>query len=277
MQLPEDFQFSASSLQDFEDCRYRFFLRYVQQVAWPAVQSEPALESERRMLLGERFHQLAQSFFLGVPAEALSSQSMQHELAGWWSSFLENIVPALPPDPSHRYAEYRLSAQLQGRRLQAKLDLLCRFPDKSWRIFDWKTSPRRPARAWLKQRLQTRLYPYLVMRLLQAGEHSVVLSPEQLSMTYWYPALPEQPETFQYSASQYALDAEYFSGLMAVIDGLEPGEFFKTDRLEECRFCVYRSLCERGIQAGDASAYLDDVQAESGTMVDFDQVTEIVF
>ena len=45
--LPEGFRFSQSSLQDYVDCRRRFQLRYLQNLAWPALQSEPALENER--------------------------------------------------------------------------------------------------------------------------------------------------------------------------------------------------------------------------------------
>ena len=56
--LPPNFQFSQGSLQDFVDCRRRFQLRYIQGVAWPALQTEPAMENERSMQQGARFHHL---------------------------------------------------------------------------------------------------------------------------------------------------------------------------------------------------------------------------
>jgi hypothetical protein len=67
MRLPADFRFSPSSLQDYVDCPRRFLLRHVQQVAWPALVAEPALENERRMRLGAAFHRLVRQHFLGIP------------------------------------------------------------------------------------------------------------------------------------------------------------------------------------------------------------------
>ncbi len=40
MALPSDFQFSQSSLQDYVDCPWRFYLRYIRQLAWPAIVAE---------------------------------------------------------------------------------------------------------------------------------------------------------------------------------------------------------------------------------------------
>ena len=39
--LPDDFQFSASSLQDFVDCPSRFYLRSIRGLRYPAPESEP--------------------------------------------------------------------------------------------------------------------------------------------------------------------------------------------------------------------------------------------
>ena len=58
--LPVPFTFSQSSLQDYRDCERRFYLRYIEQLAWPAVDSEPVLENERRKAAGEIFHRLVQ-------------------------------------------------------------------------------------------------------------------------------------------------------------------------------------------------------------------------
>lgn len=277
MTIPDGFQYSASSLQDYEDCRYRFWLRYLNDVAWPAVQSEPALENERRMLLGERFHQLAQAYFSGVPADVIAAPIQDDELAGWWGSFLDRIPAVLPSDPAQCLPEIRLSAVLHSRRLQAKLDLLCRYPDEGFRIYDWKTGPFHPPRNWLKQRLQTRLYPYLLVRAGAALNSGQAIPPEKVSMTYWYPAFPDQPETFQYSQLQYDMDGEFLEGLLASIEQMEPSDFTKTERIESCRFCVYRSLCDRGTAAGDASSSPDELQEEQEPSIDFDQIGEIAF
>ena len=47
-ELPGSFIFSQSSLQYYFDCPRRFQLRYIEHLAWPAVETEPVLENERR-------------------------------------------------------------------------------------------------------------------------------------------------------------------------------------------------------------------------------------
>jgi len=278
MEIPDGFQFSSSSLQDFEDCRYRFWLRYLRQVAWPAVQSEPALESERRMQLGGRFHQLAQAYFSGVPAVELSTTIPDGELAMWWTNFQDRIPGTIPqPLAGDRSAEILLSAALKGHRLLAKLDFICKFPDGSWRIYDWKTNLKRPSRSWLQKSLQTRLYPFLLVRASTAVNRGQEIPAGQVSMTYWFPAFPDQPETFEYSHPQYEMDEAYLSGLITVIESLDESGFVKTDRLETCRFCVYRSLCDRGVTAGEAAEAFDELQEEPELSFDFDQIVEISF
>lgn len=39
--LPDTFAFSQSSLQAFADCARRFWLAYVQQLPWPAIEAAP--------------------------------------------------------------------------------------------------------------------------------------------------------------------------------------------------------------------------------------------
>lgn len=276
--LPEGFQFSPSSLQDFVDCRYRFWLRYVKGVDWPALQSEPALESERRLQLGMRFHQLAQAYFCGVPAEDLETLLEPGELSVWWASLQERVPAMLPPPGAGAvYAELQLSAPLADCRLTSKLDLACRFPDGHWIIFDWKTSQKMPARSWLEKSLQTRLYPYLLVRAGQALNQGEELSPEQVRMLYWFPAYPDQPQTFAYSAARFRMDEDHLSGLLATIKSLDEDEYVKTEQLERCRFCVYRSLCDRGVAAGSAAEFLEETPDAAELRLDFEQIAEIGF
>ena len=60
---------SQSSLQDYNDCPRRFELRYLQRLAYPAIETEPALENEKHQREGEQFHRLVQQYFIGIPAE----------------------------------------------------------------------------------------------------------------------------------------------------------------------------------------------------------------
>ena len=71
-QLPDTFAFSQSSLQAYEDCARRFWLAYVQQLPWPAVEAAPVQDYERLMRLGANFHLLIQRAEIGIDADQLA-------------------------------------------------------------------------------------------------------------------------------------------------------------------------------------------------------------
>jgi hypothetical protein len=61
--------------------------------------------------------------------------------------------------------------------------------------------------------------------------------------------------------------------LVAEIEGRGEEIWPLTDDERKCRFCTYRSLCERGIAAGVAE--LDEVEAELD--VDLSNIDEIAY
>ena len=71
MPLPGNFHFSQNNLQDFVDCARRFELRHLLKLAWPAPQTEPVLQAEQDMLLGNQFHHLIHQHQIGLAAETL--------------------------------------------------------------------------------------------------------------------------------------------------------------------------------------------------------------
>ena len=85
IQLPT---LSQTSLQDYNDCPRRFELRYIQQLAYPAIETEPALENEKHQKEGEYFHRLAQQYFVGIPAEQISKRANTDNLQRWWENFI---------------------------------------------------------------------------------------------------------------------------------------------------------------------------------------------
>ena len=72
MVLSTEFQFNQANLQDYVDCRRRFQLRYLLQIAWPAIGIEPPLEHERLLRLGAAFHRMIHQHTLGVSEERLN-------------------------------------------------------------------------------------------------------------------------------------------------------------------------------------------------------------
>lgn len=278
MALPPDFLFSQASLQDFVECRRRFQLRYLLQLQWPAPEAEPAEELEQHMLAGATFHRLIHQHRLGIPPQQLQPDE-DGPLADWWAAYLASPPPDLP---ARQFPELALSVPLGNHRLIAKFDLLAVDPGRRAVIVDWKTG-RKQAPNWLQARLQTRVYRYV---LSQAGSHlndGAPLQPEQIRMVYWFAVDPEHPETLLYDDSAAAADGRYLVGLVDAIDTLGDDDFPKTEDARRCRFCPYRSLCNRGIEAGlraDEDAE-DEGEPEPefdwDRGVDFEQIAEIAF
>jgi hypothetical protein len=278
-QLLEGFLFSQSSLQDYADCPRRFQLRYIRRLAWPAVESEPALENERRQQDGQLFHRMVQQHRLGLPAERLAGLANTPDLQRWWEHYLAQDFGL---GSSREYVELTLSAPVEAAgknwRLLAKYDLVAVQPGERAIIFDWKTYGRRPRDERMAARLQTRVYRAL---LVQAGaqlNHGTAFLPEQVEMVYWYADFPSEPARFPYNEAQYLRDWSLLTKMIAEIaargSAETSGEFEMTEDEQDCAYCPYRSYCERGTTAGEGR----EAEAElGGTEISFEQVQEIEF
>jgi CRISPR/Cas system-associated exonuclease Cas4 (RecB family) len=265
------FTFSQSSLQDYADCPRRFQLRYIEQLTWPAVEMEPALENERRQQEGLLFHRLAQQRLLGLPEEKLARLANTPDLGRWWSNWQDFRSLA---DFGSLYPELTLSAPLGEHRLLATYDLVAVQPGPKACIYDWKTYRKRPRDEWMAARLQTRVYRAL---LIQAGAHlnnGQSFAPEQVEMIYWYADFPAEPARFPYTATQYRRDWDALSALATEIAARR--DFPLAADEAKCAYCPYRSYCNRGAQAGQA----DDREAETeleSIELNFEQIQEIEF
>ena len=138
-----------------------------------------------------------------------------------------------------------------------------------------------PVAALLASRLQTRVYAYL---LVEAGAYlngGHPLAPEQVEMIYWFANYPDQPERFVYNADLHRENADYLAALVDEMEQLAASDEIwpLTPATDRCRFCVYRSLCDRGQRAGQ----LDELDGETedgidlDVDVDFEQVAEIAY
>jgi CRISPR/Cas system-associated exonuclease Cas4 (RecB family) len=296
MTLPINFRFSQASLSDYLDCPRRFQLRYLLEQAWPAVESEPLLERERLAELGRRFHKLIQQHVEGLSIEALTESISEPELVRWWQRYLDSLNTTLSDLPQKRRAEVAMSipistmplrsehpstssslrsesaqdatvlrsaqdastpAVMGGYRLAAHFDLIASDDERAV-IVDWKTEQRRSTREQLMQRVQTRVYRY-VLTLAQQRP------PGTVSMIYWFAQYPDQPIALPYDAAQHADDHRFLIDVIAEIEALardsqpSPGsEWPKTPDERKCAYCVYRSLCNRGVHAGTSEPDEED-------------------
>ncbi len=271
MSLPERFQFTQSSLQDYLDCPRRFQLRYVLDQPWPAVASEPLLERERLADLGRRFHQMAQRHTVGVPVEQIAASVQDAELVKWWRNYL-NVPPSDLPS-SIRRAEVTLTTPLGAHRLSAKYDLLALDPGRRAVIVDWKTERKRPTRAQLAARMQTRVYRHVLVEAGAALNGGRPIQPEQVSLVYWFAEFPAEPEVLPYDSAQHAEDIAVLTSLVDEIAVRTEAEWPKTSEEMRCKYCTYRSLCNRGIAAGTS----DESDVERDLEIALAEVEEIAY
>ncbi len=269
--LPTPFTFSQSSLQDYSDCPRRFRLRYIEQLSWPAIESEPVVEFERRQQEGQLFHHLVQQHVLGLPADKLARLASSDSLRRWWRNYLS---ADLGIHGYAQHAEIALAAPFGEYRLVAKYDLVAIQNGKGI-IFDWKTFAHRPRPETLSARWQTHVYPAL---LVKAGSHlnnDETFDPNNVSMMYWLAEYPSEPVTFNYDVGLFKRDTSAIERLVEEISSTR--DFPLTDDERMCRFCVYRSHCDRGVAAANWSELEDDSAEPAAFDVNFEQIGEIEF
>jgi RecB family exonuclease len=248
LKRPPAFEFSQSSLEDYRTCPRRFYLRYIQQQQWPAPPAEPLSEVERAEELGRRFHRLMERHFLELP---FAPESLDSTLRAWWDAFQGNPPPL---NGTLFRPEVYTSIVLDGERLSATFDLLVDGSDDVT-IVDWKTAQKRPTRAQLDRRMQTIVYPFVLVeaapRLLGRS-----VAPEEVRLIYWFANLPNAIEIFHYSAERYAEDRRTLTTLISEI--LHADDFLMTEDVNRCRLCQYRSLDDRGRVAGSLDEAFED-------------------
>ena len=272
-ELSPSFTFSQSSLQDYFDCPRRFQLRYIEHLAWPAVETEPILENERRQQEGQLFHRMVQQHLVGLPVEKLTRLANSPDISRWWENYLGYKFEL---DGYSKYTELALTAPGGSHRLLAKYDLVAILPGRKAIIFDWKTYHKRPKDEWMAVRMQTRIYRAL---LVQAGAYlngGNPIQPGLVEMVYWYADFPSGPTRFPYNPTQYKRDWDALTGLINEIGNHR--DFPLTEDDKKCAYCPYRSYCNRGGKAGaldGSDAEMETAAAEFN--LNFEQIAEIEF
>lgn len=293
-------QFSQGSLQAYVDCQRLFQLRYLERLSWPAPEIEPSLENEHYLQRGSIFHNMAHQLFSGVPKERLAHLAAQDvRLNQWWINFID-YYPII--DGYTLYPEISLTTPIGEHRLVAKYDLIAvktspvhsinepasfgvqgEIENQAVFIFDWKTSRFRPKQSWQTARLQSRVYPYILVKAgakLLGSQH---LEPGRITMIYWFSKFPNQPMQFSYSKARFNEDEAFLLGVVEEINNIQSEEELpKTTIIKRCQYCVYRSLCDRGVSAGILAEFDPDIMAEGSLDdlsldIDFEQIAEIEF
>ena len=270
--LDRQFVFSQHSLADYDACARRFYLRFIARQAWPMVEDGPeglsAVERQAYLQRGKTLHRWIERRMLGLSAGADIAASADAELAVWWERFLATDLSALP---ARRTPELELACVVDGARLYARFDVLAVADDGRAVIVDWKTlrGQQPPPQAFFRDRLQTRVYLYALAAAGAPFNGGRPFDPAQLSMRYWLANFPERPWVdVPYSRADFEADGRRLAAMIAAIRA-RSGEaaFEKTERLQTCASCSYRTLCARGAAISveaeplDEDALLDETDA----------------
>ena len=274
MSLPDNFQFNQNNLQDYADCNRRFQLRHLLRQEWPAIQSEPFLRTEQLIELGQNFHRLVLQNQAGIPEDSITNTIQDPELSILWQNYKKNN-PALHDFQTK--AEFTLSIPFASYRLTARYDLLVLHPESKFVIYDWKTSHIQPKKDLMLNKMQSKVYPLVLS--LAGYPPAEPIHPGNIEMIYWYPYHPFSPISFSYSKEQQEKDQLNLENVITEIKNLREPVFPLTADISKCRFCNYRSLCERGDKAGnlDELEGIDGLPLDQDWDLDFEKIEEISF
>ena len=111
--INEHFVFSASNLQTFKTCRFKFSLRYIKKIPWPAQITLDSLEFEADREVGIRFHRLIHQYFLGFDISRLENHAMHDpdpRMIDWFHIFnikIYSIINAIFYKNIFRFCRYK--------------------------------------------------------------------------------------------------------------------------------------------------------------------------
>ena len=251
LHLPTPFIFSQSCLQDYHDCEKRFYLRYIEKLAWPTIEVEPALENEQKQIEGQKFHQLVHQHLLGIPIDKLNKQAATYPLSEWWQNYLSSDLQL---DENVLLPEIPLITNLGNHKITGKYDLIAIHNEKI-RIFDWKTYQKKPSESRMGLRYQTKVYCSLIVKTAPTLIKKHTFDPDKLEMVYWLANFPAQPIRLTYSETQYERDLQHLEKVITRI--AKQDEFNASEEEKKCQYCSYRSYCDRG---GIAGIWNDDIE-----------------
>ena len=278
MSIDPDFIFSANNLQDYVDCPRRFELKYLLKRDWPAEESQPVLEWEHELQLGTHFHQLVYQYLSGLPEEALIASINDTDVESWFRNFLAFYRQQ---EFSRIFPEFRVRVPLGAYQAVAVYDLLALTPDQRLVILDWKTAKNKPKLSKVSKRMQTVLYPYAALESASNFLPEVTLTAQSIQMTYVYVRhTADNTITFSNNDNQHTSNQMMLVRKVNEIAGLELSPFPKTKDEDLCKFCVYRSLCERGQNAGSLAELKAEPELDLDALLgglDFDAQDEIAF
>lgn len=245
---------SQSHLTQLENCPRRY-----QHVFFDALSTPSTYEQHTKTQWGSQFHLLMQQKALDLPIQAVCAADDQmvaslNALAKAAPGVFDHLSARSPSTFSQ--SEHRRTLAFNNYLLTVVYDLVVfsRQSDQGQsgnqskgHIFDWKTHQTPQKKAWLASDWQTRLYQFVLCETTD-------LTPDQISMTYWFVRLDES-ERSAMSVSTQSIPPKpssyQFDYDLAQHDQTRRDLLSLTDRLTEMRrlenfpkVAVEKGLCE---------------------------------
>ncbi|MEO1391506.1 MAG: PD-(D/E)XK nuclease family protein [Cyanobacteria bacterium J06634_5] len=228
--------------------------RKYQYIFFDALSGPATYDQQLTTQWGSQFHRLMQQRALNLPVEVLAEADT--EMAASMAALAKaapdvfTYLSAASDPPAERdplsddasattpfsQSEHRRTLEFNGYLLTVVYDLLVRSPMQG-QIFDWKTHQRLLPEDQLRNDWQTRLYLYVLCETTD-------LSPQQLSMTYWFVRgsadRQEAPRAYRFDYSE-VLHRRTQQDLQRLTDRLS--EMIR--RVEFPKVPVEKGLCDR--------------------------------
>ncbi len=268
---------NQKNIQDFLDCPRKFQLNVLENLSWPAAISDHLEKIEHSIYLGNQFHLVCHQYFSGVSPALLDLSIDDPDLKIMWGNFLpfgKSLIEF------QSYPEQLLSYTICDQRLIAKFDLIVRTSSDKYIILDWKTGFNKPSRELISSRVQSFLYPFIFSLSGAELYNEPIIKPDHVEMHYFYPFSSEPHEVFPYSEEAHVEIRTLLEKIISDISKtIESSELFPlVEDPSQCKYCIYRSLCDRGVNPGNFESYLPvDHENLSNEIFELEQVGELEF
>jgi hypothetical protein len=242
---------SQKHLSILEQCPYYFQQIYLEKIP-TIVPHELQIKAE----WGKCFHLLMQQRELGLEIEPLLQENL--EMKSSIEALLEVTKDIFDRKTKViREAEHSRTFYLNGYLLTVVYDLLV-LATETAQIIDWKTYLQPENTQKLANNWQNRLYLYA---LVETSNYE----PEQISFTYWFVKLPQEPQkvTFQYNSQMHRQNHRDLTDLLSKLDRWLQDYFNRNIPFPRCANCRKNCPIDRNsvstLEASDNPFTIDDI------------------
>lgn len=217
------FTYSQNSINTYKSCPVKFKYKYIDGVNW----MKDDLESRSyydSLKMGLDFHLICERYFDQIPVGIeLSSEEDVDKFSKW----LDVIKSEIPIEQDKKYlTEYEVLLNLNGRKIQAKYDLIVIGKD-SIDIWDWKTEAKKLNYKNVESRMQTIVYMYLAKEVIPSI-FNIDVDFTGIKMNYIQPGYENGKVSIAYSNEKHTKNKEIILNYINNIENTDFGDVIES-------------------------------------------------